>query len=125
MSNISLHKMKSILGTLMDQRVMPLIQETNSTKSWLLGGASALVLMNLENAIKDYIPTLQQVGIMDSELNINYESTKTFLDNAFRTQPTVRMDLWGIPITFDKSDGEALLKLMSQYKEQNHGQVMA
>lgn len=117
--------MKSVIGDFLDQRVMPVLQETNSQTSWLLGGASALVLMRLEHVIKDYVPMLQSVGILDEKLNVDYNNTKLFIDNAFRTQPTVTMDLWRIPIKFDKSDGDALLSLMDQHKEQYHGKVMA
>ena len=110
---ISLAQLKLVLGEFLDQQV--LAYATNSLTKWSLGGASVLVLNNLEKVLTPYKTLLISLGISDDSLNINKETCKVFLDNAFKTTPELKITLLGNIFTFTKADADALLSIMGKY----------
>lgn len=110
---ISLAQLKLIIGEFLDQQV--LAYATNSLTKWSLGGASVLVLNNLEKVLTPYKSLLTSLGISDEALNINKDVCKTFLDNAFKTTPELKITLLGNIFTFTKADADALLSIMEKY----------
>ena len=110
---ISLSQLKLVLGEFLDQQV--LAYATNSLTKWSLGGASVLALNNLEKVITPYKAILISLGIFDSNLNLNKDACKTFLDNAFKTSPELKVTVLGNIFTFTKVDADALLAIMEKY----------
>ncbi len=110
---ISLAQLKLVLGEFLDQQILPVA--TNSLTKWSIGGASVLVLNNLEKVITPYKSLLISLGIMDANLNTNKDTCKVFLDNAFKTSPELKVTLLGNIFTFTKADADALLAIMEKY----------
>lgn len=65
---ISLSQLKLVLGEFLDQQI--LAYTTNSLTKWSLGGASVLVLNNLEKVITPYKAILISLGIFDANLRV-------------------------------------------------------
>lgn len=107
---ITTDNMKVILAKFLDERVIPAIPEDNSLLKWSLAGSSVLVL----NRLDSYTPLLKQLGIINESNLIEPEKVNLFIDNAFNKQPEVKVNLLGVPFTFDKSDGEYLLTIINQ-----------
>lgn len=107
---ISLVQMKSVLADFLDKQVVPNIN--SSLLKWTITGSSALYLNNLENVLAPYKETLLNLGLADGELKFNTPYVKTFLENAFKAEPTLQINILGSTITFRKEDADVLIKLM-------------
>jgi hypothetical protein len=110
---ISLDQVKIILGEFLDTQVLN--HSENSFFKWVVRGSVVLYLNNLENNLSVYKPLLINLGILDQDLWVNPEAVKTFLDNAFKAEPTLKLNLFGSTISFTKEDGDALIALMEKY----------
>ena len=110
---ISLDRVKLILGKFLDTQVLS--HSENSFFKWVVRGSAVLYLNNLENNLNPYKSLLTSLGILDQDLRVNPEAVKTFLDNAFKAEPTLKLNLLGSTISFTKEDGDALIALMEKY----------
>ena len=54
---------------------------------------------------------------MDQSKNLNTDAVKLFINSAFEKQPTVKINLMGVPFKFDVEDGKALIEIMARYEE--------
>ena len=81
---------------------------------WLIGGASTLLLTQFDRMIANYAPVLKSIGIMDESGNLDIDKAETFVNSAFGKQDKVRVPFMGVPITFDKSDGDALIRIFRE-----------
>lgn len=117
MSMISFSNTKAILANFLDERVLPAIPEDRSFIRWGLSGASVLVLSRVDEMGAKYAPMLKEFSIMDEHGHLDTDKVKLFIDNAFQKQPTVQINLMGIPFKFDVEDGRALIEIMERYKE--------
>lgn len=110
---IPLDQVKLILGEFLDNQVIS--HSDNSLFKWFVRGSAVLYLNNLENTLTSYVPLLTSLGILDQDLRVNPEAVKIFLDNAFKAEPTLKLNLLGSTISFTKEDGDALIALMEKY----------
>ena len=110
---ISLAQMKLVLGEFLDQQVLP--ATSNTLTKWTIGGSSVLVLNNLQNVLTPYRDMLFSLGLIDASFNFNPVTIKTFLDNAFKTEPELKLTYLGNIFTFKKEDADVLLSLMGKY----------
>lgn len=114
MSTIGTSGVQTALAEFVDQRVMPAIGDDNSLVKWLIGGASTLLLTQFDRMIANYAPVLKSIGIMDESGNLDIDKAETFVNSAFGKQDKVRVPFMGVPITFDKSDGDALIRIFRE-----------
>ena len=114
MSTIGISGVQVALAEFIDQRILPAISNDNSALKWLIGGASTLFLGNIDKAASHYAPMLKSIGIMDESGNLDIDKAETFVNSAFAKQQTVRVPMMGVPITFDKSDGDALIAILKK-----------
>lgn len=117
MSKIGLDKVKNIGAIFLDERIIPAIGDDNSLLKWGISGVAPLVLARSDTMLNSYIPTLQLLGIVDDSNHIDTEALKTFIDNAFDKQPTVRINIMNVPFKFNIDDGKALLQIIDRFKE--------
>ena len=112
MSTIGTSGVQVALAEFVDQRIMTAIGDDNSALKWLIGGASTLFLGNIDKTISHYAQMLKSIGIMDESGNLDIDKAEAFIHAAFAKQQTVRVPMMGVPITFDKSDGDALIAIL-------------
>lgn len=117
MAMINFAKSKAVLANFLDERMMPALGDDNSFLKWTLAGSSALVLTRLDSIADKYTPILQEFGLMDQSKNLNTDAVKLFINSAFEKQPTVKINLMGVPFKFDVEDGKALIEIMARYEE--------
>lgn len=115
MSAISMSGVQAALADFVDQRVLAAIGNDNSLLKWAIGGASTVTLARFDKIVEGYLPLLAGLGLVDESKNLNIEATETFVKNAFDKQATVSLPVMGVPITFDKQDGDALIALLRKY----------
>lgn len=116
MVSIDTQKVQMALADFLDQRVLTALDQTSPYR-WILGGASTIALSRVENLIKTYSPLLKSLGVLDETGNIILNVVETFVTSAFQKQSSVKLPILGIPFTFTKDDGEALITLLKQYGE--------
>ena len=114
MSAISMSGVQAALADFVDQRVLAAIGNDNSLLKWAIGGASTVTLARFDKIVEGYLP-LAGLGLVVESKNLNIEATETFVKNAFDKQATVSLPVMGVPITFDKQDGDALIALLKKY----------
>ena len=114
MSTIGISGVQTALAEFIDQRIMTAIGDDKSMIKWLIGGASTLFLGNIDKTISHYAPMLKSIGIMDESGNMDIDKAETFVNSAFAKQQTVRVPIMGVPITFDLSDGDALIAILKK-----------
>lgn len=117
MAMISFTKSKAVLANFLDERVMPALGDDKSFLKWALAGSSALILSRVDSIADKYTPILQEFGLMDQSKNLNTDAVRLFINSAFEKQPTVKINLMGIPFKFDPDDGKAFIEIMSRYEE--------
>ncbi|MCZ4065745.1 hypothetical protein NB636_07865 [Oxalobacter aliiformigenes] len=115
MSTIGMSSVQAALADFIDQRVLSAIGDDNSLLKWAIGGASTVALARFDKMVAGYIPMLTGLGLMDESKNLNIEATEAFVKSAFEKQATVSLPVMGVPITFDKQDGDALVTLLKKY----------
>ncbi len=114
MSTIGISAVKESLAEFIDQRVLAAISGDQQMLKWIIGGASALYLTRLDKVVESYAPMLKSIGVMDESRNIDIGAAELFINSAFSKQESVRLPVLGVPITFDKSDGDALIQIMKR-----------
>ena len=114
MRKIGIPAVKESLAEFIDQRVLTAISGDQQMLKWVIGGASALYLTRLDTVVESYAPMLKSLGVMDESGNIDVDAAELFINSAFSKQESVRFPVIGVPITFDKSDGDALLQMMKR-----------
>jgi hypothetical protein len=115
MSAISMSGVQVALAEFVDQRVLAAIGADNSLLKWAIGGAATVTLARFEAMVSGYLPMLTSLGLVDESKNLDIEATEAFITNAFDKQATVSLPVMGVPITFDKGDGDALIALLRKY----------
>lgn len=115
MSTIDMSSVQAALADFMDQRVLPGIADDNSLLKWALGGVSVLVLGRIDEVAKGYLPALKSLGIVNDKGHFDVDVAERFMDGAFSRQAEFKLPMLGTPVIFDKTDGDALIKLLRQY----------
>lgn len=115
MSTIDLSSVQAALADFVDQRVLPGIADSNSLLKWAVGGTSVIVLSRLEKIVQDNLPMLKSLGIVNESGHFDMDVAARFLEGAFARQEEFKLSILGTPFIFDKTDGEALIKLLRQH----------
>lgn len=113
MNTVEITDVQDALADFIDQRVLSEIGDSSVAK-WMFGGASALLLTKLESMVDDYAPVLKSMGILTEDKEIDLGATEVFINSAFDKQEVVKMPLFGITFSFDKSDGDALITALKR-----------
>ena len=114
MSTLGTSGVQSALADFIDQRIMTAIGDDNPLMKWLIGGASTPLLTRFDKIVSNYAPILKSIGVIDENGNLDIETVEKFLNSAFSKQDSVQVPFMGVPITFDKSDGDALIAILKR-----------
>ena len=114
---ISFTNFKLAIIEFADKQIMPAMPE-NSLSSWIFGGISTLGSVIADKLITQYKEPMKQLGIIDDKMNVDTKQVKLFINTAFEKTPKVSLTIVGIPISFDKTDGDALIALLEKYDGQ-------
>ena len=79
------------------------------------------MLTQFDDLIEKHKPVLQSLGILNESGNVDVDKTEAFIKAAFASQPTVRISAMGVNITFDKSDGDALINILKNQAGVSNG----
>lgn len=110
MATVDMPGVKAALATFMDQRVQANIASNDAFAKWTIGGASVLIISRLDKIVKDNEPALRAMGIINENGHLDIDVAENFIHGGFEKQPEITLGL----ITFEKQDGEALIKLLRQ-----------
>ena len=114
MGTIGMTSVRDALAEFFDQRVLPAIGADRSALKWLAAGASTLMLARFDTMSEKFIPTLKTLGLVDETGNLDISAAENFIRAGFDRQEIVQLPIAGIPIDFDRSDGDALIALLKQ-----------
>lgn len=107
-------QIQQALAEFTDTRIMTALDNSSPVR-WIIGGVSTVAISRLDNILKTYGPLLRSLGVLDDTGNLILTVVEQFVNSAFDKQPTVRMPLLGIPFTFNKEDGTALIDCLKKY----------
>lgn len=110
MAYISLGKVQNVLPEFVNTR---LLSAAPADMKWLLGGATAVIMLSANKMIAKAMPTLEFLDLVNEHQQLDIEKAKVFLDHAFAASPSVRM----LNFTFTRDDGDYLLGLLDRYKD--------
>lgn len=106
---LSLNKLQNVFLEFVETKMLPVAPPV---VKFMIGGATPLVLKNLDSMIEQYRPILESLGIIDSN-RVDIDKASSFIRSGFDKTTTIQ--LW--QFKFDKQDGEYLIGLMEKYKD--------
>jgi hypothetical protein len=114
MSTIGISGVQTALAEFIDQRILPAVSDDNSMLKWMIGGASTVFLSRFDRVVNEHSAALSSIGIIDESGNLDVDATEKFVNSAFEKQTVVKMPILGVPFTFDKADGDALIAILKR-----------
>lgn len=114
---ISFTNFKLAIIEFADKQIMPAMPE-HSLSGWIFGGISTIGSVIADKLITQYKEPMKQLGFVDDNMNVDLKQVKLFINTAFEKTPKVSMTIIGIPLSFDKTDGDALISILEKYDGQ-------
>lgn len=114
---ISFTNFKLAIIEFADKQIMPAMPN-NSLSGWIFGGMSTLGSVVADKLITQYKEPMKQLGFIDDSMNVDVKQVKLFINTAFEKTPKVSLNIVGVPLSFDKTDGEVLISLLEKYDGQ-------